>query len=89
VEQRAVVKFCAKLKKTATETFEILKSACAEECLPRTRVFERNKGFKEGRESLQDDEGKGRPSTSGTEESTEVILKCLAEVRTSDVRILG
>jgi hypothetical protein len=27
MEQRAAIKFCVKLKKTATETFEMLKSA--------------------------------------------------------------
>jgi hypothetical protein len=40
MEQRAVVKFCEKLKKTAIEAFEMLKSAYDEECLLRTSVFE-------------------------------------------------
>jgi hypothetical protein len=31
MEQRAAIKFCVKLKKTATETFEMLKSAYGEE----------------------------------------------------------
>jgi hypothetical protein len=31
MERRAVIKFCVKLKKTVTETFEILKSAYSEE----------------------------------------------------------
>jgi hypothetical protein len=47
-----------------------------------------HKSFKEGRESLQDDEWKGRPSTSRTEELTEVNQKCLAEDRTLSVGIL-
>jgi hypothetical protein len=33
--------------KTATETFEMLKSAYGEECLSRTSVFEWHKRFKE------------------------------------------
>jgi hypothetical protein len=33
MEQRAVIKFCVKLKKTATETFEMLKSVYGEEYL--------------------------------------------------------
>jgi hypothetical protein len=33
MEQRAAIKFCARLKKTAAETFEVLKSAYGEECL--------------------------------------------------------
>jgi hypothetical protein len=34
-EERAAIKLCVKLKKTATETFEMLKSPYGEECLPR------------------------------------------------------
>jgi hypothetical protein len=40
MEERATVKFHVKLKKTATETFEMLKNAYGEECLSRTNVFE-------------------------------------------------
>jgi transposase len=88
MKQRAAIKFCVKLKKTATETFEMLKSAYGEECLSRTIVFEWHKRFKEERVSLQDDERKGRPSTSRTEESKEVIQKCLPEDRTLSLRVL-
>jgi hypothetical protein len=44
-------------------------------------MFEWHKRFKEGQESLQDDEQKGCPSTSRTEESTKVIQKCLTHGR--------
>jgi hypothetical protein len=50
-------------------------------------VFEWHKRFREGQELLQD-ERKGCPSTSITEESTEVIQKCLAEDRTLSVQML-
>jgi hypothetical protein len=85
---KSSVYFCVKLKKTATETFEMLTSAYSEECLSRTSLFGWDKRFKDGREPLQDDERKGRPSTCRTEESTEVIQKCLAEDRTLSVRML-
>jgi hypothetical protein len=49
VEQRAVIKFCIKLKKTATETFEMLKSVYGEEYPSKTSVFEWHKMFKDGR----------------------------------------
>jgi transposase len=88
MEQRTAKKFCIKLKKTAIVTFEMVKSAYGEECLSRTSVFEWRERFKEGRESLQDNERKGSPSTSRIEESTEVIQKCLAENRTLSVRML-
>jgi hypothetical protein len=41
-------KFCVKLKKTGTETVEMLKSAWGEKCLFRTNVLELHKRFKEG-----------------------------------------
>jgi predicted HTH transcriptional regulator len=66
----------------------MLKSLYSEECLSRTSVFEWNKRFKGGQESLHDDEQKGCPSTSRTEESTEVIPECLAEEQTLSVRML-
>jgi hypothetical protein len=66
----------------------MLKSVYGEECLSRTSVFEWRKRFKAGRESLQDDERKGRPSASRTEESTDDIQKCLAEDRIFSVRML-
>jgi hypothetical protein len=40
MEKRATIKFCVKLKKPTTETFEMLKSTYGEECLSRTSVFE-------------------------------------------------
>jgi hypothetical protein len=51
MEQRAAFKFCVKLKKTVTETFEMLKSAYGEECSLRTSVFEWHKRFKSSSES--------------------------------------
>jgi hypothetical protein len=47
MEQRAAIMFCVELKKTATETFEMLKSAYGEERLLRTSVFQWHKRFKE------------------------------------------
>jgi hypothetical protein len=43
MDQRSAITFCVKLKKAATETFEMLKSACGEEFLSRTIVFEWHK----------------------------------------------
>jgi transposase len=51
-------------------------------------VFEWHKTFKGGQESVRDDERKGRPSSSRTEELTEVIQMCLAEDRTLSVWML-
>jgi lipoate-protein ligase A len=67
MEQIAVNKFCVELQKTATETFEKFKSAYGEECLSGISASEWLESFKEERESLQDHEWKGCPSTSRTE----------------------
>jgi hypothetical protein len=48
MEQTAAIKSCVKLKKTATEMFEILKSAYGEERLSRISVSEQHKRFREG-----------------------------------------
>jgi hypothetical protein len=46
-EQRRAIKFCVKLSKTATKTFEMLKSAYGEESLSRTNLFGWPETFKE------------------------------------------
>jgi hypothetical protein len=71
---RAAIKFCAKLKKAATETFEMLKSACGEEYLSRTSV-EWHRRFKERRELLQH-EWKGHPFNFQNRRSTK-SFKCV------------
>jgi hypothetical protein len=55
LNKRSANKFCVKLKTAANEKFEMLESACSDECLSRTSAFEWQKRFVEGRESLQDD----------------------------------
>jgi len=50
VEQCVNVKFCVKLGKSATETYDLLKKVYGDECLSRIQVFKRFKWFKEGRE---------------------------------------
>jgi len=39
VEQRVNVKFCVKLAKSATETYDLLKKVYGDEFLSRTQVF--------------------------------------------------
>jgi len=44
-----------KLKKIATETFNLLHEAYGENTLPRAHVFEWHKRFSEGRVDVEDD----------------------------------
>jgi len=52
VEQHINVKFCVKLGKSATETYDLLKKVYGDECLSHTQVFMWFKRFKEGREEI-------------------------------------
>ncbi|GFU33098.1 uncharacterized protein TNCV_4156431 [Trichonephila clavipes] len=63
-DQRICIKFCFKLGKTGTETYEMMKTAFGEEAMSRARVFEWPQRFKEGRQSENSDPRSGRPSTS-------------------------
>ena len=54
------IKFCFKLGKNATEMYGMLQTAFRPSYLNRASVFEWYKRFKEGRESVRDDERCGR-----------------------------
>ena len=57
LEERYAIKFCFKLgKNDATETYGMLQTAFRPSCMNRASVFEWNKRFKEGKESVRDDE---------------------------------
>ena len=60
LEERYAIKFCFKLGKNATEMYGILQTAFRSSCMNRASVFEWHKRFKEGRESMRDDERYGR-----------------------------
>ena len=60
LEERYAIKFCFKLGKNATETYGILQTAFRRSCMSRASVFEWHKRFKEARESVRDDETRGR-----------------------------
>jgi hypothetical protein len=48
-EQRICSKFCFKIGKTATETYQLLQQAYGEDAVGRTQVFDWFDRFKEGR----------------------------------------
>ena len=60
LEERYAIKLCFKLGKKATETYEMLQTAFQPSYMNRASVFEWHKRFKEGRESVTDDERCGR-----------------------------
>ena len=67
LEERYAIKFCFKLgKNAATETYGMLQTAFGVFCMNRASVFEWHKRFKEGRESVRDDEKCGRSKKVNT-----------------------
>ena len=61
LEERYAIKLCFKLgKNDATETYGMLQTAFGPSCMNRASVLEWHKRFKEGSESVRDDERYGR-----------------------------
>ena len=56
LEERYAIKFYFKLGKNTTETYGMLQTAFGVPCMNRASNFEWHKRFKEGRESVRDDE---------------------------------
>ena len=67
-EERYAIQFCFKLGKNATETYGTFQTTYGASCMNRASVFEWHKRFKEGRESVRDDEKFGRSKEVNTPE---------------------
>ena len=68
LEERYALKFCFKLGKNSTETYGMLYTDLGPSCMNRASFFEWRKRFKEGRESVSDDERCGRSKEVNTPE---------------------
>ena len=68
LEEWYAIKLCSKLGKNVTETYGMLQTAFWQSCMNRVSVFEWHKRFKEGRESVKDDERWGRSKEVNTPE---------------------
>lgn len=81
LEQRYAIKFCVRLKETASVTYDKLKTAYGENVLSRTRVFQWHKDFSEGRELVEDEPRSGRPATSKTVQNIAKVQQLVTENR--------
>jgi len=61
-EQCICIKFCFKIAKPATETYQLLQQAYGEDAMGCTQVFDWFLQFKDGRNSVESDRHSGRPS---------------------------
>ena len=66
LEERYAIKLCFKLGKNATETYGMLQTAFRPSCMNRVSVFEWHKRFKQGMESVRDNESCGRSKQVNT-----------------------
>ena len=80
-EQRVCIKFCVRLGKTGSETFEMLKQAFGDSCMSRSRTFEWFGRFKNGRTSTANDDRSGRPSTATTPSKVEQVRAAVNQDR--------
>jgi len=88
-EQRANLKFLAKLGKTPSKSFAMLQQVYGEETMSRTHAFEWNKRFKERREEVEADSRSGTPSTSRTAENIERVKQMMRADRRLTVRMIA
>ncbi|GFU85789.1 hypothetical protein TNCV_4800551 [Trichonephila clavipes] len=65
MKKSAVIKFWAKLSKSASGTYRIIKEIYGDNCLSRSNVFVRHKCFFVGRDAVEDDQHNGKPISSG------------------------
>ncbi|XP_029178128.1 protein GVQW3-like [Nylanderia fulva] len=89
MEQRANIKFCFKLGKTFSETYELMQKVYGDDCLARSKVHKWFKRFKNGREDLNDDERPGRPEGSNRAELVEKVREIIAVDGNFTVRMLA
>ena len=85
-EQRAVIKFNAKLGKSASETFRLMQQIYGNQ--GRTAVFEWHKRFLEGRETLEDDKKSGRPILVRTPEMIEKVRNFVVNDRNASLKMM-
>ena len=69
LQQHYAIKFCAKLGKSGSETLQLLRTAYGDAVLCSAQVFRWHKAFKNERDSVEDEQRTGRPSTSRTEDN--------------------
>ena len=55
MEQRAKIKFCFKLGKTAAETVELMRQVYGDNCLSRAQIFRWYAPLKSGVETIEDE----------------------------------
>jgi len=85
IEQRYSIKFCVRLGKTPTEALPLIKEAYKNEALSKAQVFRWHGG---GRESVENLERSGRPSTATSDKSIAKVRDMLNSGRRLSLRMM-
>jgi hypothetical protein len=75
------IKFCCKADKKKKKTVELIQKAYGDAALSLTTIFEWHRRFREGRESVKDDECSGQPTTSQTDDNIAAVNRMVKEDR--------
>jgi histone-lysine N-methyltransferase SETMAR len=78
--------FCFKLGKSATETHEMLVEVYGDAAVTRKTVYKWSERFRNGSESIDDEERSGRPSTSCTDENISKVNEMIRSNRRLTIR---
>ena len=90
LEEWYAIKLCFKLgKNAATETYGMLQTDFRLSCMNRASVFEWHKRFKEGRESVKDDEWCGRSKKVNTPQLIGQIKNFMDKDRRVSIETIG
>ena len=87
-EQSVAIKFCCKVNFSASKSVELIQKAYGDAALSQT-TFEWHRRFREGRESVKDNERSFQPTTSRTDDDTASVDKMVKEDRKVTFRLLA
>ena len=89
MEQKANIKFCFKLGKTAAVTVELMRQVYGDNCLSRARLFRWYARFKSGVETNEDEARPGRPFSVRNEGLIAKVRKQIQEEHCVTVRMMA
>jgi transposase len=78
-KKRVANKFCCKVDFSTKKTVNLIQKAYGDAALSRTTIIEWHKRLRKGRESVKNDEGNGRPTTSRTDDNIAAVDKMVRE----------
>lgn len=88
LKQRANIKFCFKIGKSFTETFQLMKKAYGDDCLSRSGVHKWFQRFQSGRQDISDDQHVGQPKSVITENSIETVREFIKNHPKSSLKFM-